>query len=65
MEEENELWYFDEYGILRFQLGAKILILLLAEISLIWLSFILLSYWKFFTKTDYGKVIISFNIIFL
>ena len=67
MEKRNdkELLYFDEYGILRFDLGGKVLLLFLTEISAIWVCFLLFSNWKYFSDTDYGLAILISNAIFI
>lgn len=65
MNKSQELLYFDKYGILRFELGGRIMLLFLSEIIAIWLSFMLLSNWKYLNDTDHGKVILIFNSIFL
>ena len=65
MKSNNELLYFDKYGILRFDLGGKILLLFSVEIIAVWLSFMLLGRWNYFIDTKQGKAILSSNIIFL
>ena len=61
----NKLLYFDKYGILRFDLGGKILLLFLTEITAIWVAFIILANWDYFNDTDYGLAILSSDVIFL
>ena len=62
---KKELLYFDDYGILRFDLGGKILLLFLTEIAVLWVSFMLLSKWEFFVDTKHGLAIMISNVIFL
>tara|TARA_R110001599_G_scaffold22088_7_gene82012 strand:+ start:821 stop:1294 length:474 start_codon:yes stop_codon:yes gene_type:complete len=62
---KKELLYFDEYGILRFDLGGKVLLLFLTEIAAVWMSFILLAKWNYFNDTKHGLAIIISNVIFL
>ena len=61
----NKLLYFDKYGILRFDLGGKILLLFLTEITAIWVAFIILANWNYFNDTNYGLTILSSDVIFL
>ncbi len=62
---KEDLLYFDEYGILRFDLGGKVLLLFLTEIAAVWMSFMLLSKWKYFNDTKHGLAIMISNVIFL
>ena len=61
----NNLFYFDHYGILRFELGGKILLTFITEILAIWVCFILLSDWVFLNDTTPGLTILSIDVIFL
>ena len=61
----KELLYFDDYGILRFDLGGKVLLLFLTEITAVWASFMLLSKWSYFSDTNHGLAILISNSIFL
>lgn len=65
IKNKKELLYFDQYGILRFDLGGKVLLLFLTEIAAIWVSFILLSKWDYFSDTSYGLAILISNTVFL
>ena len=47
LNKKEELLYFDEYGILRFDLGGKVLLLFLTEIAAVWMSFMLLAKWQY------------------
>lgn len=62
---KEDLLYFDEYGILRFDLGGKVLLLFLTEIAAVWMSFMLLAKWKYFNDTNHGLAIMISNAIFL
>jgi hypothetical protein len=62
---KDDLLFFDNYGILRFDLGGKIMLLFTVEILALWISFMLLGRWDYFYDTDYGKGILSLDIIFL
>ena len=62
---KSELLYFDKYGILRFELGGKILLLFLTEITAIWMAFILLANWEYFSDTTHGLAILISDVIFL
>ena len=61
----NKLLYFDKYGILRFDLGGKVLLLFLTEITAVWVAFIILANWNYFNDTDYGLAILLSNVVFL
>ena len=61
----DKLLYFDKYGILRFDLGGKILLLFLTEITAVWVAFIILANWNYFNDTDEGMAILSSDVIFL
>ncbi len=65
MKKAVDLLYIDKYGILRFELGGRILLLFLTEIFAIWLSFMLLSNWQYLNDTDRGLYILIFNAVFL
>ena len=65
LNKKQELLYFDEYGILRFDLGGKVLLLFLTEIAAVWMSFMLLSKWQYFNDTNYGLAILISNTVFL
>lgn len=62
---KGELLYFDNYGILRFDLGGKVLLLFLTEIAAVWMSFMLLSKWQYFNDTKHGSAILISNSVFL
>ena len=65
MKSSQKLIYFDNYGILRFDLGGRILLLFFTEIIAIWTSFILLSSWDYISDSSHGLVILIFNTLFL
>lgn len=65
VKKTNEIFYFDHYGILRFELGGKILLTFITEILAIWVCFILLSDWRFISNTKHGLAILSLDVIFL
>lgn len=65
IKNKKELIYFDDYGVLRFDLGGKVLLLFLTEVSAIWVSFMLLSKWKYLDDTPHGLAILISNSIFL
>jgi hypothetical protein len=65
MKKAVDLLHIDHYGILRFELGGRILLLFLTEIFAIWLSFMLLSNWQYLNDTKRGLYILIFNSIFL
>ena len=62
---EDDLLYFDDYGILRFDLGGKIMLLFTVEILALWVSFMLLGRWEYFQDSMHGQAILGLNIFFL
>ena len=62
---KKDLIYFDNYGILRFDLGGKIILLFSVEILALWLSFMLLGRWKYFSDTKQGMAILGSDVTFL
>jgi len=62
---EDDLLYFDDYGILRFDLGGKIMLLFTVEILALWVSFMLLGRWNYFQDSIHGKSILGLDIFFL
>ena len=62
---KTDYLYLDAFGILRFELGGKVLLLFITEIVTIWLSFMILSSWDVFRKSPQGKSILGLNIFFL
>ncbi len=62
---KNDLFYFDNYGILKFDLGGKIILLFTLEILAMWVVFMILGRWNYFLEDDYGKAILGLNIFFL
>lgn len=65
LNKKEELLYFDDYGILRFDLGGKVLLLFLTEIAAVWMSFMLLAKWEYFNDTNHGLAILISNSVFL
>lgn len=61
----NEHLYIDPFGIIRFELGGKILLLFIVEFLAIWVSFMILSSWDIFRTSNQGKAILGLNIFFL
>lgn len=64
-KEKKELLYFDNYGILRFDLGGKIILLFITEIIAFWVSFMLFSKWTYFDDTKQGLAILASNTVFV
>ena len=62
---KDDLLYFDDYGILRFDLGGKIMLLFTVEILALWVSFMLLGRWEYFQDSVHGQAILGLNIFFL
>ena len=62
---KEDLLYFDDYGILRFDLGGKIMLLFTVEIVALWVAFMLLGRWKYFQDSIPGQTILGLDISFL